>query len=108
MEFYPTELKRLEGRRLLIVWSDGHRRTYTYAELRENCPCATCRETHGPPEPHPAELLPVISASEAQPIDITAMAPVGSYAYKISFNDGHDSGIYTFQWLRHLGTEVED
>lgn len=108
MEFYPTELKRLEDRRLLIAWSDGHQRTYSYSELRENCPCATCREVHGPAEPQPAELLPVISAAEAQPIDIAAMAPVGNYAYKIAFSDGHDGGIYTFQWLRHLGTEVED
>jgi len=34
------------------------------------------------------------------------MKPVGNYAYTISFSDGHDTGIFTFELLRELGTEV--
>ena len=34
------------------------------------------------------------------------MKPVGNYAYSIAFSDGHDTGIFTFEFLRELGTEV--
>jgi DUF971 family protein len=37
------------------------------------------------------------------PLAITGMQPVGQYAYKIVFSDGHDSGIYTLEYLRELG-----
>jgi hypothetical protein len=43
---------------------------------------------------------------EAQPLKITAMKPVGSYAYAIHFSDGHDTGIYTLEHLRELGRDV--
>jgi DUF971 family protein len=49
--------------------------------------------------------LPVLSAQEAQPLRITGMKPVGNYAYNIEFNDGHNSGIYTFELLLTLGQE---
>jgi DUF971 family protein len=37
------------------------------------------------------------------PLSISGMQPVGQYAYKIVFSDGHDSGIYTLEYLRELG-----
>ena len=109
MAVYPTELKKLEEERaLLIAWSDGQRRRYSYAELRKRCPCASCREQRKQEDsPAPANMLPVISASEARPLDIVAMKPVGNYAYGIHFSDGHDTGIFTFDFLRELGTEQE-
>jgi DUF971 family protein len=50
--------------------------------------------------------LPIISAAETEPLRITAMKPVGNYAYSIDFSDGHDTGIYTLESLRELGNEV--
>ena len=47
--------------------------------------------------------LPVLSMAEAQPLRIEGMRPVGNYAYNIAFSDGHDSGIFTFEYLRELG-----
>ncbi|MBX9788656.1 MAG: DUF971 domain-containing protein [Pirellulales bacterium] len=102
MTSQPTKLARTEDGRLLIEWSDGQRRVYRYRELRDACPCATCREQRQAPA-QPASLLPVLTPAEARPLTIAGMKPVGNYAYSIEFSDGHDSGIYTFELLRSLG-----
>jgi DUF971 family protein len=101
----PTKLARAEGNKLAIEWSDGQQREYTFKELRDACPCATCREKRGE-SPTPTSLLPVLSAAEARPLSIAGMQPVGNYAYSIEFSDGHDTGIYTFELLRQLGIDV--
>ncbi len=87
----------------MVRWSDGHRRRYRVQELRDNCPCATCREKRQA-ETTDSTLLPVLSLEETQPLRIVGMKPVGSYAYSISFSDGHDTGIYTLDQLRSSGT----
>ncbi|MBP88187.1 MAG: hypothetical protein CMJ64_15965 [Planctomycetaceae bacterium] len=97
----PTKLELADDSQLLIEWSDGQRRRYGFGELRKRCPCATCREKRKAP----AQLLPVLSAEEAQPLKIGGMKPVGNYAYSIDFSDGHDTGIYSFNLLRELGEE---
>lgn len=98
----PTKLELLDETHLLIGWSDGHRRRYTFGELRKSCP-ATCREKRKAPSP----LLPVLKAEEAAPLRILGMKPVGNYAYSINFSDGHDTGIYSFTTLLELGEVVE-
>jgi len=105
MDVQPTELKLVTGDRLRIVWSDARVREYAVRELREKCPCATCREKRNAPPP-PATSLPILSAAEAAPLRIAAMNPVGRYAYSIDFSDGHDTGIFTLESLREMGVEV--
>jgi DUF971 family protein len=100
----PTKLYRSSDRSLAIEWSDGQRREYSFQELRNACPCATCREKRSAPPP-PSSLLPVLSAAETRPLNIANMEPVGNYAYSIGFSDGHDTGIYTLELLRQLGKE---
>lgn len=97
-------------KKLLIEWSDGTKRTYGVQELRDACPCATCREKRNAP-PQPAASgglmsLPVLSAAEARPLELQGMQPVGNYAYAVAFSDGHDTGIYTFELLREIGAAV--
>jgi DUF971 family protein len=111
MDTRPVHLALAGEDRLLIEWSDGQKRQYTFRELRDNCPCATCREKRRQP-PEPAAPtggfvgLPVLSAAEARPLKILEMAPVGNYAYAINFSDGHNTGIFTLELLRELGREV--
>jgi DUF971 family protein len=102
----PTKLELTRANRLRITWSDGQVREYTFRELRDNCPCATCREKRKAPPPPPTQL-PIISEAEVQPLRITAMNPVGNYAYSIHFSDGHNTGIYTVESLRNLGQEAQ-
>jgi DUF971 family protein len=99
MNARPTKMQLLDETHLLIEWSDGQRRRYTVRELRDHCPCATCREKRN----HPAPLLPVLSPTEAQPLRIQSMKPVGAYAYGVAFSDGHNTGIFSYELLRTLG-----
>ena len=105
MNVYPTKLELAGEDRLLIHWSDGQKRQYTFRQLRDACPCASCREKRSA-QTKPANLLPMLSLEEARPLKITGMKPVGNYAYSIAFTDGHDTGIYTFELLRSLGEET--
>ena len=105
MSIQPTKLELSKTGRLRIEWSDGRVREYAVRELRERCPCATCREKRNAPPP-PASALPILSAAEAAPLAIAAMNPVGHYAYGIEFSDGHDTGIFTLESLREMGEET--
>jgi DUF971 family protein len=102
MSAYPTKLERSGANQLLIAWSDGEQRSYSVGELRDACPCATCREKASAPPPS-SNMLPVIGMNEARPLAIDGMTPVGNYAYAIRFSDGHDTGIFSFELLRNLG-----
>ena len=101
MDSRPSKLELRAGGVLAIGWDDDTTRLYSPRELREACPCATCRENRSAAAPPP--LLPVLSAAETQPLAIAAMTPVGNYAYSFTFSDGHDTGIYTLELLRTLG-----
>jgi len=103
--FQPTDIKITPDARLRIVWNDGQVREYAFRELRESCPCATCREKRNAP-PAPISELAILSPAETQPLTIAGMKPVGNYAYSIDFSDGHDTGIFTLERLRDLGSEV--
>ena len=101
----PAKVRVLltEGRGLEIDWSDGHQSAWTFAWLREACPCATCVETRnsegrqpGQPKPKPAQLLPLY-APLPKP---TSAHGVGRYAIEFAWNDGHRSGIYSWDYLR--------
>lgn len=101
-DVYPTGLSLPEPNRLQIVWSDGATLEYRAKQLRDACPCATCREKTTAAALEPL-TLPILSAGEQQPLRISGMRPVGNYAYCIAFSDGHDTGIYTLAALRELG-----
>lgn len=94
----PVALSKEGPDRLIIDWNDGHRSIYTWQHLRENCPCAGCREERG----KPADPFQLLKPSELMPLAPVGMPRVGRYAYKIVWSDGHDTGIYTLEHLRQL------
>ena len=101
----PLSITRDGQDRIVIQWSDQVTTTWTAAQLRASCPCATCREkkrgeSDKKNDPKQMPGLPILSKAEAQPLRVASMSPVGSYAYQISFSDGHSSGIYPFALLR--------
>ena len=101
MTLYPTDLKLIDPDSLRITWSDGAEHLLTVRKLRTHCPCASCREKQrGKTES--VDLLPVLKPEETRPLRIEAMRPMGKYAYGVAFSDGHDTGIYTFEYLREL------
>ncbi len=109
MSLYPTDLQIVEPNELQIDWSDGQVRRYLFSELREHCPCATCREKRRGDAEEPAQSLQlnILSPAETQPLRVAAMKPVGNYAYTVVFSDGHDSGIFPFELLREIGRPAE-
>lgn len=98
-----VRVQQTSGHGLEIEWQDGHRSQWTFAWLRNACPCATCheeREAEGR-EPGVAKaqapgLLPMYKA----PARPESSQPVGNYAISFKWNDGHASGIYSWDYLR--------
>jgi DUF971 family protein len=101
----PAKVRVLKstGEGLEIEWKDGHRSRWTFAWLRNACPCATCHEEReadgrepGVAKTKAATLLPMYHA----PARPESSQPVGNYAITFKWNDGHASGIYSWEYLR--------
>ncbi len=91
----PSEIVQSGPRQLTISWADGGRSLFDVRELRLACGCASCvDEWTGQPRLDPDSV-----AEDVHPIQID---PVGRYAIRISWSDGHDTGIYAFDRLRSL------
>lgn len=91
-----------------IDWKDGLKTTYPLALLRDECPCATCTGAHGTP-PQKSDYQSAKTAQTSNPfpmyrpaLKILNVEPVGGYAIRIYWSDGHSTGIYTWEFLRRL------
>jgi DUF971 family protein len=94
-----------EGKGMEIDWVDGHKSAWSFAWLREACPCATCIDERaregrrpGQPKPRPTAVLPMYTPP---PKPASAQA-VGRYAIQFNWLDGHSSGIYSWEHLRRV------
>lgn len=96
----PTEIKLHQKSRVLeIAFADGKRFELPYELLRVYSPSAEVAG-HGPGQ----EVLQV----GKKDIDITKVEPVGSYAVQFVFSDGHDSGIYSWDYFYNLGMKQQE
>jgi ATP-binding protein involved in chromosome partitioning len=94
----PVGIAQEGADHLRIEWRDGRVSRYPVRALRLACPCARCiEEMTGRPILKQEDVPP-----DVKPVQIR---PVGRYAVQISWTDGHDSGIYTFENLRELAPE---
>lgn len=94
-----TELRLRRATRVLEVsFADGSRFELPFEYLRVHSPSAEVKG-HGPGQ----EVLVL----DKESVGITAVEPVGQYAVKLVFDDGHDTGLYTWQYLHELGRERE-
>jgi len=98
-----VRVKKTEGTGVEIDWRDGHLSAWSFFWLRHACPCATCHEEReatgrkpGQPKPKPTTLLPLYEA----PIKPLEVSSVGKYALRFKWSDGHESGIYSWEYLR--------
>lgn len=92
----PQSLERLPTERALrVTWHDGTSADIAYLQLRAQCMCARCVD-----EITGQRIVDVEGLDPAVTID--EMQLVGSYAVKIRWSDGHDTGLYTWQHLRTL------
>ena len=95
------------GSGMAIEWKDGHKSHYSFSWLRDACPCALCdeartkqgREPGQPAKPDPT-TLPMFKPA----IKPTEVSGVGKYAIRFAWNDGHQHGIYSWEFLRQWCT----
>ena len=99
----PAAISEFSDTALLILWDDGHESIYLFEDLRQECPCATCRQLRKTSKSGKLpfkKTIPLRAKSAA--IKPLSIEPVGQYAYKFIWNDRHDTGIYTYDFLREL------
>ena len=95
----PTAITAdVDTRLLRVEWSDGHESTHDFERLRWACPCATCRGEMGRPG-----MLDQIDRLTPEQTELVDIQQVGRYAIQPIWEDGHDTGIYTYPYLRSLG-----
>ena len=80
-----------------IDWGDGHHSEYTLEYLRANCRCAACAAASERPAapPSPFQMYKKV-------LKMDGVEPIGRYALQFRWNDGHSTGIYSFDHLRNI------
>ena len=99
----PDHIAISKSKGIEIDWKDGHHSSYGTEYLRDWCPCASCTGSHGT-EPRkktteaPASPFPMFTPK----LKMLSIEPVGPYAMKISWSDGHNTGLYSWEHLREI------
>ncbi len=94
-EPWPTEIKLSKDRRLIsVIFDDGFRAELPAELLRVLSPSAEV-QGHSPEQR--------VTVPGKKNVAILRVEPVGNYAVRIVFDDGHDTGLYVWSYLRELG-----
>ena len=94
----PVDLQQI-GTELAVKWSDGTENFISLQNLRRACPCAGCKgET---------DIMGNLYKNPAQPLtskafELSRLITVGGYAIQPVWADGHATGIYSFDYLKHI------
>ena len=101
----PEHIAISKSKGIEIDWKDGHHSSYDVEYLRDWCPCASCTGAHGT-EPRKKTAGTAATPGPFQmykaKTKMAGIEPIGNYAIRISFNDGHATGIYSFDHLRGI------
>ena len=92
----PVQIVEESDSELSITWSDDVQTTFKAAQLRRACPCAGCVNEWTGERVLKAE-------SVADDLTISQTSVVGRYALNFHFSDGHETGIFSFKYLREIG-----
>lgn len=97
----PTNIRARQSERLLeLEWADGRLDRVPYRQLRGHCPCAGCvNEMTGERMVGPDAV--------AEDVGLAGLAPVGGYAVRIVWTDGHSTGLFSWETLRDLGERLD-
>jgi DUF971 family protein len=96
---WPTEIKlRRSARRLDVAFDTGERFEIPFELLRVMTPAADERGHAGMNDPKPLPL-------DKRGVGVTDVTPIGRYAVRISFDDDHNTGLYTWEILHRLGRD---
>ena len=92
----------LVGSELAILWQDGTEHFIPLEALRKACPCASCQ---GEPDALGRVVRPERPSGPGSE-QLSAFDFVGGYAVQLSWADGHNTGIYSFDYLRKLAEDL--
>jgi len=106
LEAQPEHIAISKSKGIKIDWKDGHHSDYPLGYLRDECPCASCTGAHGT-EPQKTNYAGEAASKELFPmykptLKMLSVEEVGSYAIKVSWSDGHNTGIYSFDHFRRI------
>jgi DUF971 family protein len=92
----PTNIRALQADQILeVTWPEGQVNRFAYRLLRSECPCAACRnEWTGERVLDPNSIR--------SDLKLVGMENIGTYAIQLSWNDGHSSGLFSWETLRTL------
>jgi DUF971 family protein len=97
----PLDIQRI-GHELAVKWDDGGENFIPLENLRRACPCAGCKgemDIMGNLYKNPEQPL------TAKAFELVKIASVGGYAIQPAWADGHNTGIYSFEYLRRVAAE---
>lgn len=99
---YPAQFKKSNEEEIFVKWDDGTEFTISMTYLRDRCPCASCagesvlwREY----KPSPSKIL------TPGKYNLKSAEVVGNYAIALTWVDGHNTGLYAFDYLRRICEE---
>ncbi len=99
----PEEISVSRAKREVHVrWQDGHESVFGFDMLRKECPCALCNDQRSKQSMSNGLSLTVLSGPllKSGEIQVAEVKPIGRYAINFVWSDGHDSGIYSYTFLR--------
>lgn len=94
----PTQIIEESDSEITINWSDDRVSTHNAYDLRRACPCAGCIDEWTGEKRLREESVPA-------DINFTHITVVGRYALNFHFSDGHDTGIFSFKYLREISEQ---
>lgn len=97
MRLEPANIQQI-GNELAIHWNDGSESFLDLETLRRACPCAACG---GEPDVLGTVSRPKVTYVRGS-FELVGFSLVGGYAVQPRWGDGHDTGIYSFQYLKRL------
>lgn len=93
---HAVQLRLIDQAKLIFKWNDNSESQIPLIKLRKFCPCATCMNER---ENQSDSYIPIFHASQTR---ISQITRIGNYAISIHWEDGHNTGIYEFPFLKNL------
>ncbi len=92
----PTKIKVRENEFLDITWDNGSTESIKFSNLRNECPCATCKVEK---DEWTDTYIPLFTLEQ---LKVKKISIVGNYAIGIEWTDGHNTGLYDYDYLLRL------
>ena len=89
----PKKIKIRENEYLDITWDDGSIKSIKLSNLRNECPCASCKVEK---EEWSNTYIPLFTLEQ---LKVKKISIVGNYAIAIEWDDGHNTGLYDYEYL---------